>query len=266
MAPEATTKDKSTAKREHDSARGGTGVRLPRRRKWLRHVVVALLSVALVWFFWSTRSNWVDDMRLWKAVGDASYVLLLLTLIVGPLAKLLPSTRSWVKWRRQLGIWFALTASLHAFLIIDGWARWSLRRFLGYEFIPQLGREVRLESGFGLANLIGTAALVLALVLAATSSDFAIRRLGRPAWTLLHRLAQTVLVLSLLHGAYFLFIHYTPSFHKRPIASLDWFRMPFLVAGLVVVALQAMAFTAGSRSEPAAVDPGRKPSAPKQRR
>jgi len=266
MAPAATTKDKSAAKGEHDTARGSTGVRLPRRRKWLRHIVVALFSGALVWFFWSTRSNWVDDMRLWKAVGDASYVLLLLTLVVGPLAKLLPFTRSWVKWRRQLGIWFALTASLHAFLIIDGWARWSLRRFLGYEFIPQLGREVRLESGFGLANLIGSAALVLALVLAATSSDFAIRRLGRSAWTLLHRLAQTVLVLSILHGVYFLFIHYTPSFHKNPIANLDWFRMPFLVAGLVVVALQATAFTATSRAEPAVVGRGETSPAPKRRR
>jgi len=196
-------------------------------------------------------------MRLWKAVGDASYVLLLVTLILGPLAKLVPVTRSWVKWRRQIGIWFALTASLHGFLILDGWARWSLRRFLGYEFIPQLGREVRLEPGFGMANIVGVTALVLALVLAATSSDFALRRLGRPAWSWLHRLAQTVLVLSLLHGAYFLFIHYTPSFHKAPIPSLDWFRMPFLLAGLGVIALQATAFmNAAVRTEPAAAKSG----------
>jgi len=185
-------------------------------------------------------------MRLWKAVGDASYVLLLVTLILGPLAKLIPETRSWVKWRRQIGIWFALTASLHGFLILDGWARWSLRRFLGYEFIPQIGREVRLEPGFGFANIVGMTALVLALILAATSSDFAMRRLGRPAWSWLHRLAQTVLVLSLLHGSYFLYIHFTPSFHKVPLANLDWFRVPFLVAGLSVVALQATAFVGGA--------------------
>ena len=68
-------------------------------------------------------------------------------------------------------------------LIANGWARWSLRRFLGYEFIPELGREARIEPGFGLANLVGSVALLLALVLAATSSDRALRWLGRPAWS-----------------------------------------------------------------------------------
>ena len=82
----------------------------------------------------------------------------------------------------------------------------------------------------------------LAIILAGTSSDRALRRLGRPAWTWLHRLAQTILVLSLLHGSYFLFIHFTESFHKAPLANLDWFRIPFLTAGLAVIALQIAAF------------------------
>ncbi len=213
-----------------------------RPRRWHRHVVLAVTSVALVGVFWWTRPNWVSEMRLWKAVGDAAYVLLLAALLLGPLTKLVPATRSWLRWRRQIGIWFALTASVHAVLIFNGWTQWSLRRFLGYEFIPQLGREARLEPGFGLANLIGTVALLLALILAATSSDYALRRLGRPAWSWLHRLAQTVLVLALLHGSYFLFIHFTVSFHKAPLPNLDWFRIPFLVAGLTVVALQATVF------------------------
>jgi len=259
MASQTTTKKKSASGTRQDAPKSLINGRTPPRRRWLRHLGAAALSGALVWFFWWTRPNWSSDMRLWKAVGDASYVLLLVTLILGPLAKLVPSTRSWVKWRRQIGIWFALTASLHGFLIIDGWARWSLRRFLGYEFIPQLGREARLEPGFGMANIVGVTALVLALVLAATSSDFALRRLGRPAWSWLHRLAQTVLILSLLHGAYFLFIHYTPSFRKRPIPNLDWFRMPFLLAGLAVVALQATAFMgAATRTESAPVGSDRR--------
>ncbi|NNF53010.1 MAG: hypothetical protein HKN03_01070, partial [Acidimicrobiales bacterium] len=193
------------------------------RRRWIRHVVVASASAGLVGIFWAARPNWVPEMRLWKAVGDAAYVLLVAALVLGPLARLSPSRRGWLRWRRQIGIWFALTATLHAFLILNGWAQWSLRRFLGYEFVPQLGREARLEPGFGLANLIGTVALVLALILAATSSDLALRRLGRPAWSWLHRITQTVLVLTLLHGSYFLFIHFTESFHKAPPPSLDWF-------------------------------------------
>lgn len=205
-------------------------------------MVVAGSALVLGWLFWATRLDWDPEMRLWKAAGDTAYVLLLAALAVGPLARLVPSARSWIRWRRQLGIWFALTATLHGVLILNGWARWGLRRFLGYEYVPQLGREVRLEPGFGLANLTGATALLLGLVLAATSSDRALRALGRPAWTWLHRLAQTVLVLSLLHGGYFLFIHYTESFHKVP-PGLDWFRVPFLIAGLAVVGLEFVAFT-----------------------
>ena len=180
-------------------------------------------------------------MRLWKAVGDAAFVLLLAALALGPVARLVPAARPLLQWRRQLGIWFALTASLHAVLILDGWALWSLRRFLGYEFVPQLGRDARLEPGFGLANIVGSVALFLGLVLAATSSDWAMRRMGRPTWVWLHRLAHTVLILTLLHGSYFLFIHFTVSFHKAPPPSLDWFRIPFIVLGLAVVALHIIA-------------------------
>lgn len=219
-----------------------------RRRRWPRHFVAAVASLLFVWLFWSTRPNWVPEMRLWKAVGDSSFLLLVGALAIGPLARLAPSTRRWIRWRRQLGIWFAITASVHALLILNGWAEWSLRRFLGYEFIPQLGREARLEPGFGLANLVGVTALVLTLVLAGTSSDRALRRLGGSAWTWLHRLSQTILILVLLHGGYFLYVHFTLSFHKE-VPEPDWFRFPFVIIGLSVLGLQAAAFLKTMRRE-----------------
>ncbi len=211
-----------------------------RPRPIVRHALVALLAGVLVLAFWASRPQWDPDMRLWKAVGDAAFSLLLLALSVGPLARLLHAARPLLLWRRQLGIWFAITATIHGLLIINGWARWSLRRFLGYEFIPELGREVRLEPGFGLANLIGLTALVFALVLAATSSDWALRRLGR-GWKWLHHSALFVFYLSLLHVGYFLFIHYTISFHKE-IPEPDWFRLPFVLLGVGLITLQIAAF------------------------
>ena len=47
--------------------------------------------------------------------------------------------------------------------------------------------------------------------------------------------------LVLLHVAYFLFLHYTQSFHRVPPAP-DWFRLPFLVMRLTVVGLQMAVF------------------------
>jgi len=236
-------------------ARRGSAVEVRRRapRPIIRHALVAALAGTLVWVFWSSRPTWDGEMRLWKAVGDAAFGLLVLTLAVGPLARLArPATRL-LAWRRQLGIWFALVALLHGVLVVHGWARWGLRRFLGYEVIPQLGREARLEPGFGLANLVGLTALVFALVLAATSSDWALRRLGA-GWKWLHHSALFVFYLSLLHAGYFLFLHYTASFHKQ-VPPPDWFRAPFVGIGFAVVGLQAAAFvktTAGrARRAPA---------------
>ncbi len=119
-------------------------------------------------------------MRLWKAIGDASLVLLLAPLSLGPVARLRPSAGRWLRWRRELGVGFGVLAVVHAVLVMNGWARWSLARLLGVEFVPQLGRTARMESGFGLANVLGLLALAWMLALVATSTDRAVRWLGPP--------------------------------------------------------------------------------------
>ena len=207
----------------------------------LRHLVAAALSLALLLAFWWSRPEWSPEMRLWRAVGDTSAVLLFLTLALGPLAKFSSGAGKALPWRRQLGVWAALTGILHGFLIIDGWARWSLRRFLGYEFVPQLEREVRLEPGFGLANLMGVVALVWMALLLATSSDRAVRLLGPLAWKWLQGGSYVVFYLVALHAAYFLFLHYTASFHRMP-PEPNWFRFPLLTLAVAVFLLQWAAF------------------------
>ena len=180
-------------------------------------------------------------MRLWRAVGDAAVVLLLASLAIGPAARLSASAGRLVPWRRQVGVWAAVLAGVHSLLVLDGWAQWSVRRFLGYEMIEQLGREARMEPGFGLANLIGLVALAWLLVLLATSSDRALRFLGPAAWKWVHHGSYVVFYLVMLHSTYFLFLHYTVSFHRAP-APENWFRWPLLLAGLLVLGLQWAAF------------------------
>lgn len=222
-----------------------------RRRRIRRHIGSVVLAVAVFAIFWQTRQSWSPDMRFWKAAGDVGFVLLWATVIIGPIAKLWAPARKLLPWRRQLGIWFALAASLHALLILNGWARWSVSGFLGYEYIPQLGREARWEPGFGLANILGLMALFVALLLAATSSDWAMRALRAPAWKFLHNGAYFVFYVGSVHSLYFLFIHYTVSFHKN-VPNPDWFRYWFLAMVAMVAVAQVAAFikmVAASRSE-----------------
>ncbi len=207
----------------------------------IRYGVIGLLSALFVWIFWASRPEWDPEMRLWRAFGDAAYMLLILTLLAGPLARLWrPAVRA-LGWRRHTGVWFALISLVHTVLILHGWVRWDMGRFFGYEFVPQLGRTARLEPGFGMANVVGMVALFWALMLAATSMDRAVKALGGSPWKWLHSGAYTIFYLTAIHGAYFLYIHYTLSFHRLP-APQNWFRIPFLMLAGVVVLLQVMAF------------------------
>lgn len=208
---------------------------------WVCHASLVVLSAALIGLFWASRPEWSADMRLWKAVGDASLILLVATMVLGPLARLWRPIGRLLPWRRETGIWFGLLAIVHTVLILNGWARWSLAGLFGYEFVPQLGRTARMEPGFGLANLIGLIAIAWTLALLATSTDWAVRRLGPSAWKWLHSATQTIFYLVTAHVAYFLFIHYTQSFHREP-PPLDWFRLPFVVVAGVVIVLQVAAF------------------------
>lgn len=219
----------------------GEALRRPNGGAAVRHALVVAVAASLLLAFWGSRPEWSPEMRLWRAVGDAAVVLLLVSLAIGPLARLSGPAGRLMAWRRQIGIWAAVLASAHSLLIVDGWAQWSVRRFLGYELVPQLGREARMEPGFGLANLVGLVALAWLLILLATSSDRALRFLGPAGWKWVHHGSYVTFYLVLLHSIYFLFIHYTVSFHRAP-APENWFRWPLLLMGLVVLGLQWVAF------------------------
>ncbi len=208
----------------------------------LRHLTVGLIAAGLTYLFWLSRPEWVDEMRFWRAVGDASFMLLFFTLAIGPLVKLWPPISKAIPWRREVGIWYGLLAIGHTFLILDGWVRWDFMRFFGYEFLPELERYARLEPGFGLANAMGMIAVAGTLVLVATSSNLAVNLLGSSAWKWLQNGAYVVFYLVALHTLYFLFMHYTVSFHRPVPDDANWFRYPFLALVAAVPILQASAY------------------------
>lgn len=212
------------------------------KRLLLRHVTVLFIALVLTLPFWWGRLNWDPEMRLWRAIGDSSFLLLVFTLTIGPLARLWPTINPLVAWRREAGIWYGLLALVHTVLIFAGWARWDILRFLGYEYVPQLERYARIEPGFGLANLMGLIAMAITLLLVGTSANWALNRLGASAWKWLQYGAYSVFYLVVLHTAYFLFMHYTVSFHRSVPDELNWFSYPFLTLAISVPILQTLAF------------------------
>ncbi len=207
----------------------------------LRHLLVGIIALFLMYVFWLAHYEWDDEMRLWRAFGDAGYSLLFMTLIIGPLSKLWPRSNFLLLWRRQIGIWFAIMAIAHGILIANGWANWDVAKFFGYEFVPQLGKIIRLEPGFGLANTLGFVAYLWIAVLAFTSSDKAMKWLGTSSWKLIHTGSNTIFYLVAIHTAYFLFMHYTESFHKT-VPPESTFVIPFIAMSVMVLVLQISSY------------------------
>lgn len=205
----------------------------PLGRASRRHLLAFLLAVFLVLVFGVVHENWSPMHRWNKATADASLVLLTITMAIGPAARLWPSLRRLIVLRRELGIYAVLLALVHTLIILEGWVVWDLAALVGFAFHPELGGYVMVQHGFGLANLIGILALGYGLVLAATSSDRAVRLLGGPVWKFVQSGAYVLWALVVVHTAYFLFMHCL-DFH-RPLPSPNPLRWPFV--GIVILVL-----------------------------
>ena len=207
-----------------------------------RHLLVGSIGMGLTYLFWLSRPQWDAEMRFWRAVGDGSFILLWFTLAIGPFSQLWNGVRRLLPWRREMGIWYSLLAFGHTYLVLLGWVRWDFMRFFGYEFVPNLDRYARIEPGFGLSNAVGMVAIFITVLLAATSSNWAVNMLGGSAWKWLQYGAYSVFYLVILHTFYFLFMHYTASFHRRVPEDSNWFQYPFLLLISIIPILQASAF------------------------
>ena len=213
----------------------------------LRHLGVAIVGLLLVALVWQVNSAWSPDMRLWKAFGGGSFFMLWFALCIGPTAVLWPALNRVVSYRREVGVWFFLIALVHGYLILDGWVRWSVWEFFGYQYIPEAEMYMRVEPGFGVANLLGLLTLTFALTLAATSFDRAINFLGVSSWKWLHSFSYVVFYLSAVHVLYYAFIHYTPSLLRAVLGQPTTYpdnplKFYYLAAILSVLFVQIIAF------------------------
>ena len=212
------------------------------QRPAIRHVLVVGLSACLIWAFSLVHAQWHPMHRWNRAFGDAAMLLLAITMLLGPLSVLVQRWRSVVIWRRQFGIWSMLLALIHLVIILDGWVEWDLIQLFGYQFIPQFGRYVMHQQGFGLANSIGLLALVFGFLLLLTSSDRAIRWLSAPAWQTLHQGVVVFWWLVVAHVGYFLFLHFLDI--RRPMMEPNPLQWPFVFMVLGVVVIRIAAFVA----------------------
>lgn len=222
---------------------------------FLRHLFVASLGAILVYLLYLSQGSWGVEPALWpdwgvdhpfwRALAQAAFVLLFVTLIIGPAAKLWPSFARFIPWRREFGIWFAVLATWHGYAIWDRWAGWEVPRLFGLEYIDILGSYVMVRPEVAIMNLMAIAIFPMIVLLAITSSDRAVSLLGISSWQWLHNsLIHAIFYVIVLRGVLYLFLFFQARITLEGLRMWPpiWFLYPFLGMAIFAAALQAAAF------------------------
>lgn len=148
--------------------------------------IYALGAAYAAWLFWqaATGALGVEPINaLIRAYGLMSLQLLVAGLVITPLRKL--TTISLLKFRRALGV----TAFFFALAHLLVWA------ILDLQDLARIGADLVKRPYI----TIGFAGFVMLLLLALTSNNASIRRLGPVRWRKIHWLTYPAAVLGALH-------------------------------------------------------------------
>ncbi|RYF56797.1 MAG: sulfoxide reductase heme-binding subunit YedZ [Comamonadaceae bacterium] len=162
-------------------------------RKLLLHaaakpVVFALCLLPLAWLFYAAAANQLGANpaeALIRATGDWTLRALCLVLAVTPL-RVITGTPQLARFRRMLGLFVFFYGLLH--LLSYAWFD------MGFD-VPDIVRDI-IKRPF---ILVGSLALLLLTLLAATSFNRAIKAMGARRWQALHRTVYAVAGLAVLH-------------------------------------------------------------------
>ena len=185
---------------------GLSGLRRP-------HLVVATASVAtaaavlvtasLSTETWGSPDAVKSNGLLWRfniATGLVALALLVITLSIGPLLTLRGTSRRrrvHHAWRRATGVWCAVFALAHVpgglAIHSSGWRVWEPFA----SAVP--GVSARRFDEFTIGYWAGAAALFAIMVLAATSNQRSLSRMGAKRWKRLHRLSYVIYAFVAVH-------------------------------------------------------------------
>ncbi|MFQ5616834.1 MAG: ferric reductase-like transmembrane domain-containing protein [Anaerolineales bacterium] len=192
---------------------------------WLRHLWAILLLTFLMWLFFTGFEDDFHPLHRWnRTAADSAFVLLCLTLIIGPAARFNRKLSFLLLWRRELGIAFVVASFLHVLVYTAG-RKWDLLIFFRN---VENGQSVFLKNAYATSNYVGLIALLYTIVLGITSNDVSQRLLGK-GWKFLQQQTYTLFILIVIHTAVFLYLVFPEIAGK--IAPVFWI-FTFLAAGL----------------------------------
>jgi nitrite reductase/ring-hydroxylating ferredoxin subunit/DMSO/TMAO reductase YedYZ heme-binding membrane subunit len=139
-----------------------------------------------------------DEILLMRAFGVAAFLLLHIILCIGPICRLNTRFLPLLYNRRHAGVTMTLLSLVHAVLVVATYHAGSDTNPILSIFISDSSRGSPLGIPF---QPLGFVALVILLLMAATSHDFWLANLTAPVWKTLHMLVYVAYALLVLHVA-----------------------------------------------------------------
>jgi sulfoxide reductase heme-binding subunit YedZ len=142
-----------------------------------------------VWLFWGAVTGHLGPdatATITFATGLATLRLLTISLAVTPVRRLSPRLNWLIRFRRLLGLFAFFYATLHLLTYVALYAGFDVNAMAA-----DIARRRFIT--------IGVAAWLLLLPLAATSTNWAIRKLGGKRWNRLHKLVYVAAVCGVIH-------------------------------------------------------------------
>ena len=174
--------------------------------QWNRHkriydlILIAVITVFLIGFLASGSSSQAADpvILIIRGLGACAFFLLNIALMIGPSARLSDRFKPLLYNRRHLGVMTAILGLAHAGM--------ALMWYHGAGVINPIASAIGGYGNYGRAiefpfESLGLIALLILLVMAATSHDFWLNRLSPPVWKTLHMGVYIAYVLLVAHVA-----------------------------------------------------------------
>ena len=197
-------------------------------RFFLQNAVLGVASYLLyLLFFWS-KSGIPFSHQINRAWADVSILLLCISLMIGPLVRISPQFKLLIPWRRDIGLWFAITSLIHIGLLAQLHLKWNLLRF----FFNEEGKLLKQTAHA--SNWIGLVALLGMIVLSVTSNRYSEKLLGSSSWKFVQQSAYSVFWLVVLHT--FIFVYMLDA---RKALLFQWF---FWSGAIAVIGFQFWGF------------------------
>jgi len=155
----------------------------------LKIIVWLVCLWPLAWLLWGAVTNNLGadpTATITFATGLATLRSLTVSLAITPLRRLSPRLNWLIKFRRLLGLFAFFYASLHLLTYIALYA--------GFD-VNAMAADIAKRRYI----TVGVAAWLLLLPLAATSTNWAIRKLGGKRWNRLHKLVYAAAVCGVIH-------------------------------------------------------------------